>query len=515
MLSDSELKKKSEILTNKFNAGMYEEVITDAKSLIIKRRHQFFFNILSLCYQSIGDFQSSVDIMNNALRLNSRNVSFLNNMGTTYHKMNRFDESEKKFLTALEINPNYINVLNNLANLKKDLNLIDDAVNLYKKCLSINNDLLNVHFNLAGIYQSLGNYDQSNEHLKKILEIDSNYTQADRMISLTTKYKENDPHFKKMLEKIENPKLNNDQLLQLYFGLGKSFEDIKDYKNSFFNYKKGNDIKKKLTSYNIDKDINIFSNIKNFFENFQNTKTDINNRKIIFILGMPRSGTSLVEQILSSHNSVYGGGELNFISKITNKYFLNKDQDISFKNIDNLQKILPDAQNDYLKFISHFDETNSTFTDKAPENFRYIGFIKMFLPNSKIINCKRNSMDVCWSNYKNYFPAGLNFSNNLSDLGNYYNEYEGMVKFWNNKFPNEIYDLNYESLVNNSEIEIKKLLKFCELEFDSNCLEHEKNKRLIKTVSFNQARKPIYKTAIKSSEKFQEYLSELTNSLRY
>ena len=453
--------------------------------------------------------------MNDALKLNSRNVAFLNNMGTTYHKMSKFDDSEKQFLKALEVNPNYINALNNLANLKKDLNFIDDAIDLYKKSISINSNLLDVHFNLAGIYQSLGDYDQCKIHLEKILELNPDFTQADRMIANITKYKKDDPHFKKMLEKIENPKLKDNQLLQLYFGLGKSFEDIKDYKNSFFNYKKGNDIKKKLTSYDIDKDINIFSNIKSFFKNFQNTTTNANNRKIIFILGMPRSSTSLVEQILSSHYDVYGGGELDFISRITNKYFLNKNQNISFENINGLKKNLVSAQNEYLKFISHFDKTSSVFTDKAPENFRYIGFIKMFLPNSKIINCKRNSMDVCWSNYKNYFPAGLNFSNNLGDLANYYNEYESMMKFWNKKFPDQIYDLNYENLVNDSEIQIKKLLKFCELQFDSNCLKHEKNKRLIKTVSFNQARKPIYKTAIKSSENFKEYLGELTNGLRY
>ena len=301
MLSDSKLKLKTEILTNKFKAGMFREIIIDVKSLIKKRKHQFFFNILSLSYQSIGEFQSSIDIMNDALKLNSRNVAFLNNMGTTYHKMSKFDDSEKQFLKALEVNPNYINALNNLANLKKDLNFIDDAIDLYKKSISINSNLLDVHFNLAGIYQSLGDYDQCKIHLEKILELNPDFTQADRMIANITKYKKDDPHFKKMLEKIENPKLKDNQLLQLYFGLGKSFEDIKDYKNSFFNYKKGNDIKKKLTSYDIDKDINIFSNIKSFFKNFQNTTTNANNRKIIFILGMPRSSTTLLEQIVSSH----------------------------------------------------------------------------------------------------------------------------------------------------------------------------------------------------------------------
>jgi len=266
---------------------------------------------------------------------------------------------------------------------------------------------------------------------------------------------------------------------------------------------------------NILTDIKKFEKIKNIFINYKNLKIKKNKRKIIFILGMPRSGTSLTEQILSSHNNVFGGGELPFIPSIINKNFL-QDKNIKiFNEIKDLEKILNNSQDEYLSQISSIDNSEKSFTDKTPLNFKYIGFLINIFPNIKIINCKRNPVDICWSNFKNYFGASLNFSNDLEDLAQYYNQYESIMKFWKKYFSNSIYDLNYENLVTNSEEEIKNLIKFCELNWDPNCLKHYENKRLIKTVSFNQARKPIYKSAIKSSNMYEKYLDKLVKNFNF
>jgi hypothetical protein len=153
------------------------------------------------------------------------------------------------------------------------------------------------------------------------------------------------------------------------------------------------------------------------------------------------------------------------------------------------------------------------FTDKSPLNFRWIGFILNILPNSKIIHCQRDMLEVCWSNYKNQFDQGLYYSNDLYDLTRFYHMYDDLMKFWGNKFPNKIYNLDYEALVNNPEKTIREMIKFCQLDWDDNCLKHHENKRGIKTVSFNQARKPIYKTKIKNSSLYADYLGEFKKSL--
>ena len=515
MLSNIELKKKVDKITNKLKAGLFDEVILDTKALLKKTKHPILFNILSIAFQSKGEFDNSVKIMENALELNPRNVLHMNNIAISYHKLDKFEDAEKYFLRGLELDPNYINILNNIGNLKKDLNLIDEAINYYKKSLTVEDNILETHFNLASIYQSSGEFEKSKEHLKKALEINPNFTEADRVLSLVTKYNENNEHFKTMLKKVSDSKLNNINLHHLHFGLGKCYEDIKDYENAFFHYNKGNSIKKKTTNYNIQEDIKKFENIKNIFKNYKNIKIKKNKRKIIFILGMPRSGTSLTEQILSSHGNVFGGGELPFIPSIINKNFLQDENIKNFNEINDLEKKLSSSQDQYLTHASSLDNSEKSFTDKTPLNFRYIGFLINIFPDLKIINCKRNPIDTCWSNFKNYFAGQINFSNNLEDLSEYYNQYESIIKFWKKYFSDSIYDLNYENLVNNSETEIKNLIKFCELSWDPNCLKHHENKRMIKTVSFNQARKPIYQSAIKSSNVYEKYLDKLVKNFNF
>ena len=222
---------------------------------------------------------------------------------------------------------------------------------------------------------------------------------------------------------------------------------------------------------------------------------------------MPRSGTSLVEQIISSHNEVLGGGELIHMSQIINEKILNNS------NLKDLNKTFIEAKDEYISKISYGNNDFLNFTDKSPLNFRWIGFILNLLPNSKIIHCRRNKLDVCWSNYKNHFEGSLPFSNNFQDLGKFYQMYEDLMFFWQKKFSSQIYNLDYEDLVNNSENKIRDLINFCELKWDENCLKHHENKRAIKTVSFNQARKPIYKEKVKNILLYDAYLGELKKTL--
>ena len=290
--------------------------------------------------------------------------------------------------------------------------------------------------------------------------------------------------------------------------MGKYFEDINDFEKSFINYSYGNKIIKKVTNYKIQEEENEFTKIKNFnYENLGIVNKD-NSRKLIFIVGMPRSGTSLVEQILSSHPGVFGGGELPFLEKEINKIFL-KFKKGNYLDKDKIQKLIVDCRNDYLEKISNYNQSSKIFTDKAPLNFRFIGFIKYLFPNAKIINCRRDPMDIIWSNFKNYFSNSMPFTNDLEDLGHFYKLYENLITFFRKKFPKIIYDVEYPKLVRNPEIEIRELLNFCELKWDDNCLNHHKNERAIKTASSTQARKPIYKTAIKSSDRYKEYLKNI------
>tara|TARA_B100001996_G_scaffold364079_1_gene332804 strand:- start:567 stop:1265 length:699 start_codon:yes stop_codon:yes gene_type:complete len=231
---------------------------------------------------------------------------------------------------------------------------------------------------------------------------------------------------------------------------------------------------------------------------------------------MPRSGTTLVEQIISSHNKVYGAGELNYLSKSIRKNLYDKNK-INEKKIFGINENSNNyVAEDYFNYLNSLSFNEKIITDKAPLNFRWIGFIKIFLPESKIIHCSRNNRDNCLSLYKNSFDSDkLNWCYDQKELSKYYNLYFDLMNFWREKIPNFIYEAKYEEIISNQENETKKLLKFCDLNWDQNCLNFHKNRKTpIKTASIVQARKPIYSSSVKSNINYEKYFDELFNSLK-
>ncbi len=495
------LKKKFEELKKKFLENKNDEIITECKNILKKNKIDVFYNLLCLAHNKKGETYKSIAVMKEALKHNSKNADFYNNIGMCYADIYKYKEAEDFYNKGLEIDKNNLEILNNLGNLKKSLYKSEEAVKIFKKILSIQSNAVTVIYNLALLYSQMGKFEESKELLQKMLIIKSELTMADRMISQTTKYNANHPHFLKMKKKLFNKKLDENSLLHLHYALGKAYDDQKKFKESFENYKKANYLSKKLSKYDFEIDKKKFTLIKDKFCSLGKVQLSRNNRSFLFIIGLPRSGTSLTEQILSSHKNVFGGGELPYLEKIFKKYIEKKE------NI-NEQDLLK-CENDYSEFTSNLDNSNKFFTDKAPLNFFYLGFILKFLPNSKFINLIRNPVDNCWSMYKNCFPTKINFTDDLEDLAKYYKQYQSLMKFWKKFFPSHIYDLKYENLVNNTKIEVEKLLKFCSLDWDENCLNHHKNKRAIKTISFNQARKPIYKSSVKSFSGYENYLEPL------
>ena len=260
----------------------------------------------------------------------------------------------------------------------------------------------------------------------------------------------------------------------------------------------------------------------------------------IFIVGMPRSGTSLVEQIVSSHNSVYGAGELDLIGnniegKILNK--LNKGNYDS-SSITNLSETtIKFILEGYFNELRKFSKTASRITDKLPYNYLKIGLIKSLLPNSQIIYCKRNALDTCLSIFFSNFPVPMvndipstiplhdalikdeinnthsyhmnAFSYDLLDIGKKYLEHEKIMAHWKNIFPDDIYEINYEELILNQEKISRELINYIGLEWDPECLNFYKNKREVKTTSYLQVRRPIYSSSVGRWKKYREYLKPL------
>ena len=299
--------------------------------------------------------------------------------------------------------------------------------------------------------------------------------------------------------------------------MGKAYEDNQDYEKSFNYLQKGNLIKNKEINYNQSAHEKLIKSIIKLFHDFdfEKIKKKTFQNKIIFICGMPRSGSTLIEQMIASHEEVSGAGELSYLRDVVAKNFL---QDFKF----NKQKIIEEASSErniiaeeYIEILKYHKFKTNIVTDKAPQNFLWMGFIKIFFPNSKIIHSYRNPRDNCLSIYKNYFPSNdMLWSFDQTNIANYYNSYLDLMDFWKNKFKDSILDVNYERLVEFPEDELKKIFSFCNLTWDPNCLNFYKTKKTpISTVSVNQASKPIYKSSVNSNEGFSKYLSEMFHIL--
>ena len=504
-----DLKEKFNILVNKMNTGHYDEVIFETNYLIKKfPKQEALYNLLALTYQAKGEHDKSIDLLSDALKRSKNNINFYNNIGLGYFKKKDYIKEKNYFNKVLKINPKFINAINNLAGVYSEINNTIESEKLYLKALDINDNVLETNYNYASLLQSKGEYEKAEKYFLKTLKINKNFTIADKSLAMLKKYKKNDKHTSSMEEKINNQKLHKSNIKDLAFALGKIYEDIGEYEKSYKYIKKANNLKKELTKFEINKEINFFKEIKEFYEKIKIKKlsTNKNEKKLIFILGMPRTGTSLVEQIISSHNKVYGAGELPLLDQYFRNYINN------FEEKQSMEEDLLKFKENYFSIIEKMTRSN-VITDKAPLNFRWIGLIKLIFPNAVIIHCKRNPLENSWSIYKNDFDGGMPFSNDIKDLANYYYIYQDLMIFWKNYFNKDIYDLNYEDLINNPDNKIKEIINFCGLEWQKDCLEYYNNKRSIKTVSFSQARKPIYKNSLKGSTKFKNYIQDLESAL--
>ena len=514
-----EIAERIKILQNQFKSGNFEEVVNESRRILKKYPDNIFvLNLCGMALQTLKQIQPSIPFFSKAIEIDNQNLSAMNNLGNSYKALNKLDLAEELYLKINKINPNYIQAIFNYGNLKKQINDFKGAIELYEKVLKLDNNQLNVLFSLATAHQSIGNFKEAKGYVLKILKLNPNHVAAHKLLSNLITYKEGDEHLKQMENLVNSQNINDEEKIDLNFSLGKAYEDIKSFEKSFKYLEKGNNLKKNKAKYNSKTEINLFNNIKEVFNeiNFDNLKKGSKTPGIIFICGMPRSGTTLIEQIVSAHNDVSGAGELLYLQKSIEKHLMENKTLSKSKVINEISNNINLIEDSYLDWLKFHKFNSKIVTDKAPQNFRWIGIMKIFFPNSKIIHCTRNPKDICLSLYKNNFASDImNFAYDQKNISNYYNLYSDFMNFWSKKLPNFIYEANYEKIVENQENEIKKIIKFCDLKWDPNCLSfNKKNKTPITTVSVTQARKAIYKSSVNSNSEYTKYLKNMFISLK-
>ena len=470
----------------------------------------YLYNILGLILSDLGKGDEAIDCFIAGTKVQPNNLDnalIYNNLGSIYFSRNNNIEAEHNYKKSININNKISDPHNNLGNLFLKLNKYKEAISSYQEAIDINPKFYVAHYNIGVAYKNIGKFADASKHFNEAINLNSDFFTAHRSLSQITNYKKNDSHLNLLNEKYRDKKIEKGKKTELAFALAKASEDINDIKNAFQYYKQGNDLRRLKINFSIDNEKEEFNIIKkvfniDFLKKFD--KSINSNRTAIFILGMPRSGTTLIEQILSNHPKVYGGDEIYLLPDLIKKNFydLNDISNVNFETLSNIST-------KYISYLKDISQDSERVTDKLPINFKWIGLIKILLPKSKIIHCVRNSKDLCFSIFKNYFTNNrFNFAYNLDEIVFFYNLYHDLMIYWKKIIPNFIIDIKYENLIEEPENEIRKLIKSCDLNWNENCLKFYDNKRPIKTASDIQARKKIYKSSMNSWKKYEVYVKE-------
>lgn len=507
------LKKELKKVEDLFSLSKFNQTIIKSKKILEKYPGQIpFINYMGLSYYKIGKYNIAENIFLDGLKLNPNEVSFLSNLSLIYRAVNNLTKAQEYVQSALKLNPNHYISLCNYGNLKGDLNQFDASIKLYLKAYKINSNSETLLINLATTYQYIGQFDESKKILKELNFKFPKNAYVDQLYSRIHHYKENDIHQLSMIKKVNELNDSDINKIYLYFALTKSYIDQKKYEKASQCSKIANKLKyQSLINYNFKSEENSFNLIKKIFTNYKfNNCNNINSEKLIFIVGLPRSGTTLLHQIISAHSKVFGAGELNIISNTFEKFI----KDNNFLNLLSNNKlfkkdIYQEISNNILKQFKQLND-EKIILDKLPNNFKWIGFIKIFFPNSRIIHCKRNTKDTALSIYNNMFEGNaIPWAYNENNLIKFIELYKDLLIFWHNKVPNFIYDCNYEEITNDPKKIIKEILGFCNLKFEDDCINFHQRNNAIKTVSVNQARNPIHKNSINQSDYFKPYFDFL------
>ena len=515
-----DLREKISVIQNLIGVNNFKDAIYHCNKLLKQYPNiSYIYNLCGLAHQGNREMLKSIELFSKALHYEPQNIAAKNNLANSYKHTNQNRKAEEIYKSIINQDPNNIKALNNYANLKREFNQYKQAKELLLKALKVESNNIYILLNLAMCCQGIGEANDAKNYVLKVLNIEPKNTSAHKLLSTLTDYKGDKEHFEKMKELIDEEifkQFSSIQKVELLFALSKAYEDMKDFKNSFNFLKQANSIENQSNFQEKENIKKLFDNIKKLFNSIDINQSEFTNKnKYIFICGMPRSGTTLVEQVVASHSLVAGAGEIHYLSEIIKNNFLDNKKFNKSKILDEIGKTKNSIFEQYNDLIKFHNFNSKIITDKAPQNFLWIGFIKIFFPGSKIIHCSRNPKDNCLSIFKNYFSSKtMYWAYDQKSIAEYYVLYSNLMEFWKSKFNEDIYEANYEKIVNSPEQEIKKMISFCDLDWEPDCLNFYKNKKTpVQTVSVSQANRPIYKTSVNSNEQYVKYLSEMFNIL--
>jgi len=463
----------------------------------------------------------------------------------------RYRDAEVFLKRALSKAPDYLRALVDLANVQRELDKFDDAVASAGRVVQLSPDRAESHMIYAGAIGMAGDHEKAIRAYEKALEIapdkagamcamahhqktigleaeaiasyrqaiatKSDHAEAYWSLANLKTFRFEDDEFDAMEVLLDRNDLPDESKSQIHNALGLEFESRRDFGHAFSHFEKCNSIRRHSESYDpieiestYGRMIALFD--KDFLEKIDGAApADVTP---IFIVGLPRSGSTLIEQILASHSQVDGTHELGDLSRVVQGARSKKRREQFPQQLANLAtKEWAAIGTNYLERTKIFRGDAPNFIDKNPNNFVYAGILKLAMPNAKIIDARRHPLDSCFGSYKQLFASGQPFSYDLTELGEYYLQYRRLMDHWHDVLPDFVLEVNYEAVVADLDSQVRRILDFCGLPFEDACLRFHETERAIKTASSQQVRQPIYSSSVNLWRNYESQLEILVHIL--
>ncbi len=441
------------------------------------------------------------------------------NLGNCLRRLGRLFEAEAHFMRAIQLKPEFAVAHFNLGVLLQDSGETERAIAEYRQALAYRPDYVEALNNLGSALRTQGLLDEARTTFERILDLRPLQIEAHCNLAQYKTYKPGDPHIEQLLSQQHRlPSLSEDGRVRYWFTLGKMLEDIGRHDESFAAYAAGNRAKHSVTPWDeaahLDTQRRIISTFTRERLARSPAEASVDGPTPIFILGMPRSGTSLLEQVLATLPDIHGAGEIIWLAET-----LQSAAEDAGEGAFQFPEALAEYSDDelvklgrrYIERIRELAPSATHVVDKLPDNFMHIGLIHLMLPNARIVHSMRDPMDSCFSCFSRLFTGNnLGYTYNLAAVARYWVSYHELMQHWHAVLPaGRILDVSYEAMVSDFEKQARRLVEYLGVPWDERCLGFHANQRVVRTASVAQVRQPIYRTSVARWKKYEKHLGEL------
>lgn len=494
--------------------GKFEEAAASFREAVrIDPNYQHAYFHLGIVLRNQRKFDDAISAFQHAIHIKPDYAEAHCNLGIAFYEQGKVNEAIKAHRKAIDFKPYYAAPYYNLGLALYRQGKFDNSISAYRKAVALKSDLADAHNALGVALMDVGRLSEARESFEQAVRLVPDNARYRRGVSIITRFVPGDPRVTEMeqLTKCAASRSIEDRI-ELHFALGKAYDDIGRHAEAFGHWLDGNALKRLQIEYDETATLDELDRVGSIYtaELFQASQNLGHQTSLpVFIIGMPRSGTTLVEQILASHPQVFGAGELQYFPKAVEKTLATSSGSIAATQ--NIHEIGVR----YLAEIERLAPGVARVTDKMPRNFIFAGLIHLTLPNAAIIHAVRCPVDTCLSCFSILFTEEQDYTYDLAELGRYYRRYQSLMEHWHRVLPpGRILDVRYEDLVADLEGQARRIIGHCGLEWDPRCLAFHETERPVRTASVTQVRQPIYRSAVGRWRSYAEFLAPLLAELR-